>query len=118
MVNLAGSREHGFLNHLKAFVPHGVPWWLSPLMFIVEVAGLLAKTFALCIRLFANMIAGHIVILAFLSLIFTFGTIFVAPPAVAVAVAMTFLELLVGFLQAYVFTLLTAVFVGAAVNPH
>jgi F-type H+-transporting ATPase subunit a len=87
-------------------------------MFVIEVLGLFTKSFALCIRLFANMIAGPIVILAFLGLIFIFRSILIAPISIAAAVGLGLLELFVAFLQAYVFTLLTAVFVGGAVNPQ
>ncbi len=117
-INLGGIKEHGFFHYLQTFIPHGLPFWLVPLMFVIEVLGLFTKSFALCIRLFANMIAGHIVILAFMCLIFIFHSIFVAPISIAAAVGLGLLELFVAFLQAYVFTLLTAVFVGGAVNPQ
>lgn len=118
MINVAGIREHGLWHYLQSYVPHGLPFWLVPLMFVIEIMGLFTKAFALCIRLFANMIAGHIVILGFLGLIFIFKAIWVAPISVAAAVGLGMLELFVAFLQAYVFTLLTAVFVGGAVNPQ
>ncbi len=118
MINIAGISELGFLHYVQTYVPHGLPFWLVPLMFVIEILGLFTKSFALCIRLFANMIAGHIVILAFLGLIFIFKSIFIAPISIAAAVGLGLLELFVAFLQAYVFTLLTAVFVGGAVNPQ
>jgi len=118
MINFAGIRELGFTHYVQTYIPHGLPFWLVPLMFVIEILGLFTKSFALCIRLFANMIAGHIVILAFLGLIFIFKSIFIAPVSIAAAVGLGLLELFVAFLQAYVFTLLTAVFVGGAVNPQ
>jgi len=118
MINFAGIKELGFGHYIQTFIPHGLPFWLVPLMFVIEVLGLFTKSFALCIRLFANMIAGHIVILAFLCLIFIFKTVLVAPISIAAAVGLGLLEIFVAFLQAYVFTLLTAVFVGGAVNPQ
>jgi len=118
MINIAGVRELGFLHYMQTYVPPGLPFWLVPLMFVIEILGLFTKSFALCIRLFANMIAGHIVILAFLGLIFIFHSVFIAPISIAAAVGLGLLELFVAFLQAYVFTLLTAVFVGGAVNPQ
>jgi F-type H+-transporting ATPase subunit a len=118
MINIAGVRELGFAHYMQTYIPHGLPFWLVPLMFVIEILGLFTKSFALCIRLFANMIAGHIVILAFLGLIFIFHSIFIAPISIAAAVGLGLLELFVAFLQAYVFTLLTAVFVGGAVNPQ
>lgn len=118
LINLAGIREHGFVHHVKNFIPHGLPVWLVPLMLPLEIIGLVTKCFALTIRLFANMIAGHIVILAFLSMIFMFGSIFVAPISVGAAVGLSLLEIFVCFLQAYIFTLLTSIFVGASLHPH
>lgn len=118
LINLAGIREHGFVHHMKNFIPHGLPAWLIPLMFPLELVGLLTKSFALTIRLFANMIAGHIVILAFLSLIFLFGSIFIVPASVGAAAALGMLEVFVAFLQAYIFTLLSSIFVGASLHPH
>src|SRR6185295_12965572 len=77
LIHIAGIREHGFFHYLGTYVPHGIPFWLVPMMFLIEfVIGPVTKAFALCIRLFANMIAGHIVILAFLSLIFIMREIF------------------------------------------
>ena len=124
LVNFAGIREQGLFSYIKHIVPKGVPIWLYPLLFPIEIIGLVTKTFALCIRLFANMIAGHIVILAFISFIFIFGALNaavglgVAPLSVALVIFVSLLELFVAFLQAYVFTFLTAIFTGAAMHPH
>jgi F-type H+-transporting ATPase subunit a len=105
----------------------GVPWWLKiplPLMPIVEVMGIFTKPIVLMIRLFANITAGHIVMLGFFSLIFIFGSISpylggtASPVALIFAIFMTLLELLVGFIQAYVFTLLSALYFGMAVEEH
>ncbi|MFN0116785.1 MAG: F0F1 ATP synthase subunit A [Elusimicrobiota bacterium] len=117
LMNFAGIREHGFIHHVKNFVPHGVPGWLAPLVFPLEVIGMFAKAFALTVRLFANMIAGHIVILAFLSLIFLVGGVMIIP-SVALALAMMMLELFVCFVQAFIFTFLTSIFVGSTLHPH
>jgi F-type H+-transporting ATPase subunit a len=124
LINFAGIKEQGLLSYLGHIVPKGVPGWLYPLLFPIELIGLLTKTFALCIRLFANMIAGHIVILAFISFIFIFGSLnalvgyAVAPVSVGLVLFTLLLELFVAFLQAYVFTFLTAIFTGAAMHPH
>jgi len=118
LINIAGIRKFGLLHHIKNFIPHGLPAWLIPLMLPLEMLGLLTRSFALCIRLFANMIAGHVVILAFLSLIFLFGSVLIAPVSVAAAVGLGLLEIFVAFLQAYIFTLLSAIFVGASLHPH
>jgi F-type H+-transporting ATPase subunit a len=118
MINVSGIREHGLGHYLQSIVPHGLPFWLVPFIFVIEIMGLITKSFALCVRLFANMIAGHIVMLAFLSLIFIFRNILIAPVSVLAAVGIGLLEIFVAFLQAYIFVLLTAVFVGGAVNPQ
>jgi F-type H+-transporting ATPase subunit a len=116
MIQVSGIREFGPVQHLKNLVPHGLPTWLAPVMFGLELLSSFIKPFALCIRLFANMMAGHVVILAFIFLIFILGLI-AAPIAVAFALFVHFLELLVAFLQAYIFTMLTAQFIGLAVHP-
>ena len=101
----------------------GVPWWLKlpvPLMPVVEIIGIITKPFVLMVRLFANMAAGHIIVLGFVSLIFIFGSINVALGlgvsivSVAFIVFMDLLEILVAFIQAYVFTLLSALYFGLA----
>ena len=84
-------------------------------MIPVEVIGMLTKPFSLMIRLFANITAGHIIILSLVGLIFTFKTVLVSPVSVAFALFISILELLVAFIQAYVFTLLSALFIGGAV---
>lgn len=106
----------------------GVPAWLKlpvPLMFIIEFIGVISKPIVLCLRLFANITAGHIIILSFVSLIFIFGEKFgtgagfgVSVLSVAFSVFMNIMELLVAFLQAYVFTLLASVYFGQAVEEH
>ena len=83
-------------------------WIMTP----VEIIGKFTKPFALAIRLFANMTAGHVVLLALISLIFTFGSWFVAPAPVLMGVAISMLEIFVAFLQAFIFTLLASVFIG------
>ncbi|MBK8576584.1 MAG: F0F1 ATP synthase subunit A [Elusimicrobia bacterium] len=118
VINVAGMRAHGVAGYVKSLVPHGMPVWLLPLMYPIELLGMLTKSFALSIRLFANMIAGHIVIFAFLALIFLFGKLWVAPMSVAAALGINLLELFVAFLQAYIFTLLSAIFVGSAIHSH
>ena len=105
----------------------GVPWWLKlpvPLMPIVEIIGLFTKPFVLMIRLFANIAAGHIIALGFFCLIFIFGEIHpsfgygASVLSVSFVVFMSLLELLVAFIQAYVFTLLSAIYVGMAIEEH
>jgi len=117
-IQWGGIRENGLLKHIAHLVPSGVPMWLAPLMFVVEFLGMLVKPFALCIRLFANMMAGHVVILAFISLIFILGTIWVAPFAVGFALFINCLEVMIAFIQAYIFTVLTSTFIGMSIHGH
>ena len=118
MIQLSGIREHGFFNYFKGLMPHGIPVMLLPLMAVVELLGLFTKPFALAIRLFANMIAGHTVILALLGLIFFIGAYFVAPVSIAFALFIYLLEILVALIQAYIFTILTSLFIGMAVHQE
>jgi F-type H+-transporting ATPase subunit a len=118
MIQWAGIREYGLLKHLQHLVPQGVPVWLAPIMIPVELIGMLAKPFALCIRLFANMMGGHVVILSLLGLIFILETVYVVPVAVGFTLFIMMLELLVALIQAYIFTMLTSLFIGMSVHPH
>ncbi|MGB8932656.1 MAG: F0F1 ATP synthase subunit A [Anaeromyxobacteraceae bacterium] len=104
----------GFLNHLTG----GVHWALWIIMVPVEILGLFTKPFALTVRLFANMIAGHIVILSLIGLIFALGSPWVAFGSVPMALAIFMLELFVGFVQAYIFCMLSSLFIGAMVVHH
>jgi F-type H+-transporting ATPase subunit a len=106
----------GYLAHLTGGVPKSL-CWLWPIMIPVEFLGLFTKPFALTVRLFANMVAGHFVILALLGLIFSIS-IFVAPVSVALALAIFMLELFVAFVQAYIFTMLSALFIGSGLAHH
>ena len=111
----SGIVRHGPLGYLGSFVPHGVPIFVAPILFPIEIIGVLVKHFALCIRLFANMLAGHAVIAVFLGLISSF---FIAPVSIIGAVAISLLELFVAFLQAYIFVMLSSLFIGGALHPE
>jgi len=113
-----GMMKNGVFGYFKGLIPSGVPTWLLPIMFIVELLGLFTKPFALAIRLFANMTAGHIVIYALIGLIFILKTFYVAPVSVAFALFIYLLEILVALIQAYIFTMLTALFIGMAVHQE
>jgi len=123
VIHAVGIRENGFFGYLKSIVPP-VPWWLWPVLLVVELVGIVAKPFALAVRLWANMNGGHIVILVLLGFIFLVknSALFIQGPvvgiSVAAAVAIYFLEIFVAVLQAFVFTFLTAVFVGMAAHPE
>jgi len=110
------SSNKGHWQHV--FNTPGVPVWLAPIMIPVELIGLITKPFALMIRLFANITAGHIIVLSLISMIFIFKSVFVAAPSMLMVLFMDFIELLVAFLQAYIFTLLSALFIGMAMPEH
>ena len=118
MTQFGGMRYNGIFGYWKGLLPHGIPSVLIPLMIVVEFMGLLTKPFALAIRLFANMIAGHTVILALLGLIFFMNTWVVAPVSVGFALFIYLLEVLVALIQAYIFTMLSALFIGMAVHQE
>ena len=114
VTNINGNKS--YWKHI--FLPD-VPWWLYPIMIPVEIIGVLSKPFALIVRLFANITAGHIIVLSLICLIFIFKTIMIAPVSVGFVLFMDVLEMLVAFLQAFIFTMLTALFIGTAVaEPH
>ena len=124
---VAGSKAHGFITHWKNLVPHGLARVLYIILVPIEVLGMFVRPFALTMRLAGNMTAGHIAILAILSFVFLFTEIFktaLAGVAVGVvlsvplAVGVSALEIIVVLVQAYVFTLLTAVFIGMAIHVH
>ena len=111
MIQAAAIREQGvgrYITHLTG----GVHWSIWPIMIPVEILGLFTKPFALCMRLFANMNGGHIVLLALIGLILLFRSIIVAPLSVLFSVGVMMLELFVVFLQAYIFIMLTSLFMG------
>jgi F-type H+-transporting ATPase subunit a len=114
----AGIANNGFFGHWKGLVPSGLPAPLLVILVPIEIIGMLAKPFALCIRLFANMIAGHIAILVFLGMIIMLKSYWVAPASVVLAAALYLLEIFIGFIQAFIFTLLTALFVNMAAHPE
>jgi len=118
MVQVSGIRQHGLLGYFRGLIPPGLPLFLLPIMIPVEFIGMFTKHFALAIRLFANMTAGHVVIFTLLSLIFTFKNWLVAPFPVAGMVFVSVLEVLIALIQAYIFTILSAVFIGMAIHQE
>ncbi len=120
LIHGSGVARFGIFGHLKNYLPPGLSGWLFPitvLLFVIELMGTLFKSFALCMRLFANMIAGHMIVLSFLGLIFVIGAVFV-PISVVLALFIGLLELLVIPLQAYIFTMLTSLFIGMSLHPE
>jgi F-type H+-transporting ATPase subunit a len=111
------------INGTKTYWKHifatpGVPVWLLPIMIPAEIIGMFTKPFALTVRLFANITAGHIIIMSLLAIIFIFESFTVAPLSVFFVIFMDCIELLVAFIQAYVFTLLSALFISMAVEDE
>jgi F-type H+-transporting ATPase subunit a len=124
---VAGSRAHGFVKHWKNMIPAGLPWPIYFLLIPIEILGMFVRPFALTMRLAANMTGGHIAILAILSFVFIFAELFGRATAgvgvglvlsLPLAVGISALEIIVILVQAYVFTLLTAVFIGMAIHAH
>ena len=124
---IAGTMAHGFIRHWINLVPSGLAWPLYILLIPIELMGMFVKPFALTMRLAANMTGGHIAILAILSFVFIFTELFSTAVAgvgvgllvsVPLATGIMALEIIVVLVQAYVFTLLTAVFIGMVINVH
>jgi F-type H+-transporting ATPase subunit a len=124
VIEIAGMRALGAKGYLSTifYLPHGLPTALKPLMLVImtpiEIIGKLAKPFALAVRLFANMTAGHVIVLALLGLTFAFQSYIVGAGASIMAFGIMLLETGVAFLQAFVFTLLTSVFIGLMRAEH
>ncbi len=124
---VAGTKAHGFIKHWKNVVPSGLAWPVYIMLIPIELMGMLVKPFALTMRLAANMMGGHIAILAILSFVFIFSEMFQSVLAgvgvglvvsLPLVVGVSALEIIIVLVQAYVFTLLTAVFIGMAINVH
>ena len=120
-VIIVGIKEHG-LHFFKLFVPSGVPIYILPLVVAIEIISFLSRPISHSVRLFANMLAGHITLKVFASFVTMLGAMGVVGWAgavlpLALTVALTALELLVAFLQAYVFTILTCIYINDAIHP-
>ncbi len=113
-----GIKENGFIGYWKSLVPHGVPFLLLPIMIPIEIMGMFTKPFALAVRLFANMTAGHTVIFSLLGLIIVLSTLLVSPISIGLALFINLMEILIAFIQAYIFTVLSALFIGMAMFPE
>ena len=112
-----GIKKHGFFGYFKGLVPQGVPMFVLPIMIIVEFIGLFTKPFALLMRLFANITAGSIIVLSLIGLIFimSYAGIIIAVPF---ALFIYMLEIFVSLLQAYIFTMLSVLFINMAMHQH
>lgn len=116
IVQWVGIRTHGAAGYFKGFIPSGVPMWVLPLMVPIEIISQLARPFSLAVRLFANMLAGHMVILVFLTMILLFKNLAIAVLPVAGVVVMDAFEIFVAFIQAYIFAILTASYIAGAIH--
>ena len=117
MIQYSAIRSQG-LGHYLAHLTGGVHWLLWPIMVPIEILGLFTKPFALMIRLFANMTGGHIVIVSLIGLIFIFKSYIIAPVPIAFVLGINMLELFVALLQAYIFTMLTSLFMGLGMQTE
>jgi len=123
---IAGSMKHGFMGHWKNLAPPGQPLPVYIILIPIEIIAMFVKPFALTMRLAANMTGGHIAILSIMSFIFVFGDMFNPVTGVAIGAVVSVplsagiyvLEIIVSLIQAYVFTLLTSIFIGMAIHPH
>ena len=117
MIQIQGMKKNGGFGYFKGLVPHGIPVFVLPIMIVVEFIGLFTKPFALLMRLFANIVAGTIIILSLIGLIFIMNW-----AGVAIAIPFTlfiyFLELFVALLQAYIFTMLSVIFINMAMHQE
>jgi len=114
MVHICGIREQGFRHYIVNLAPRA-PWWIMPLLYVMEIITAFVRPLTLAVRLFANIIAGHILVATFLGLILIFKSYGVAAASISAVVAVSFLELLVAFIQAFIFTLLSALYIGFSV---
>ncbi len=115
----AGTIAHGFIGHWKNLVPHGLAWPIYILLIPIELISMFVKPFALTMRLAANMTAGHAAILAIMSFIFVFKSVLVGLlVSVPLMMGLLLLEIIVCFVQAYVFALLSSLFIGMAIHVH
>jgi F-type H+-transporting ATPase subunit a len=117
MIHVSGVRKQGLWRYVKNFIP-SVPWPLVPVMYVLEFMSALIKPFALAVRLFANILAGHAVLGAFLILIMMSRSYLIGGVTILGCVAFSLLEIFVAFLQAYIFMFLTTMFISAAVHPE
>ena len=118
LVQFSNILKNGFKGYIKSFIPPDIPLFLVPLMFVVEFLGMLTKHIALAIRLFANMFAGHLVIFTIMGLIFLFKNIFISPFPILGIIFVSILEILIALIQAYIFTILSAVFIGLGLSSQ
>ena len=117
LFHLAGIRQKGLVKYLATLSPK-VPWPMMPFMFVMELLSSFVRLFSLAIRLFANILAGHILLGVLLGFIIMFKTFMVASASIVITTLMSMLEIFVAFLQAYIFVFLTTIFIMFAVSEE
>jgi F-type H+-transporting ATPase subunit a len=117
MTHICGIRQQGFGRYIINFAPPA-PWWIMPLLYFMEIITAFVRPMTLAVRLFANIIAGHILVATFFGLILVFKNYGVAAASVLAVVAVSFLELLVAFIQAFIFTFLSALYIGFSISSE
>ena len=117
LFHLAGIKQKGFIHYFATLSPK-VPWPMMPFMFFMELISSFVRLFSLAIRLFANILAGHILLAVLLGFIILFKNFMVASASILATTLMSLLEIFVAFLQAYIFTFLTAIFIGFAISEE
>ncbi len=115
--HISGIVEQGFVGYVRNFAPK-VPWPIMPFMFFMETISSFVRMFSLAIRLFANIMAGHVLLIVLLSFTVIFKNYFVATASTLAVVVMSMMEIFVAFLQAYIFTFLTTIFIGMSIRPE
>ena len=116
-VHICGIKRQGFRHYIVNLAPRA-PWWIMPLLYVMEVITAFVRPLTLAVRLFANIVAGHILVATFLGLILIFKNYGVAAASVLAVVAVSFLELLVAFIQAFIFTFLSALYISFSVSSE
>lgn len=117
VTHIAGIRQQGIVHYIKTFIPP-VPWYMVPFMYFLEIITAFVRPFALAVRLFANIVGGHTTIATLVGLIIIFKNYAIASVSIGAIVGMSFLELLVAFLQAYIFTILSTLFISFSISPE
>ena len=117
LTHISGIRKHGLLKYLASLAP-SVPWWIMPFIYFLEVLSALVRPFTLAVRLFANMVAGHALLATILGLILIFKNYGIAAASILGDVALSFMELFVAFLQAYIFALLSSLYIGSSITSE
>jgi F-type H+-transporting ATPase subunit a len=117
VTHICGIKRQGFRRYVANLVPQ-VPWWIKPILWVTEIITMFVRPLTLAIRLFANIVCGHILVATFLGLILIFKNYGVAATSIFAVVAISFLELLTAFIQAFIFTLLSALYISFALSSE